>query len=92
LAAFADGVASVSLGAAVVMDFAHVADGRTASLLLRPGDLLTMHGEARYDWTHGCAHRGKPSFASADACAHGSICSDACCRECCAACVAQGRP
>ena len=55
LAAFADGIASVSLGAAVVMDFAHVADGRSAAVLLRPGDLLTLHGEARYDWTHGCA-------------------------------------
>ena len=54
LAAFADGIASVSLGAAVVMDFAHVEDGRTAAVLLAPGDLLTMHGEARYQWTHGC--------------------------------------
>ena len=55
LAAFADGIASVSLGAPVVMDFAHVDDdGRKASVLLAPGDLMTMHGEARYRWTHGC--------------------------------------
>ena len=54
LAAFADGIASVSLGAPGVMDFVHVEDGRKASVLLAPGDLLTMHGEARYGWTHGC--------------------------------------
>jgi alkylated DNA repair dioxygenase AlkB len=54
LAAFSDGIASVSLGAAAVMDFRHTADGRTVAVRLLPGDLLTLHGPARYDWTHGC--------------------------------------
>ena len=53
LAAFGDGIASVSLGAPVVMDFAH-SDGRRVAVLLAPGDLLTMHGDARYRWAHGC--------------------------------------
>ena len=55
LAAFGDGIASVSLGAAVVMDWRHVADGREAAVLLQPGDLMMLHGAARYEWTHGCA-------------------------------------
>jgi hypothetical protein len=54
LAAFGDGIASVSLGAATVMDFVRAADGRSAAVLLQPGDLLMLHGEARYEWTHGC--------------------------------------
>jgi len=71
LAAFGDGIASVSLGASVVMDFAHVDDGRKAAVLLAPGDLLTMHGDARYRWTHGCvllacSHPGvRPFYAAA---------------------------
>ena len=56
LAAFGDGIASVSLGAAAVMDWRHVSDGREAAVLLQPGDLMTLHGAARYEWTHGCAH------------------------------------
>ena len=68
LAAFADGIASVSLSAPVVMDFAHVEDGRKASVLLAPGDLLTMHGEARYRWTHGCVRlRGSHGVRPFDA-------------------------
>jgi alkylated DNA repair dioxygenase AlkB len=63
LAAFGDGVAGVSLGAAVVMDWRRVAanddEGGSSSaphvrVLLRPGDLMVMHGAARYAWTHGC--------------------------------------
>ena len=66
LAAFADGIASVSLGAPVVMDFVPVVpDDRGTSadpsppvaLLLRPGDLMLLHGPARYEWMHGIAAR-----------------------------------
>lgn len=52
---FEDGVAIVSLGGPVVMVFESV-DGDPPSstrALLRPGDIITMAGPARYAWTHG---------------------------------------
>jgi hypothetical protein len=55
---YRDGVAIVSLGGAVVVQFERVdADSppATARALLRPGDILTMAGPARYTWTHGFA-------------------------------------
>ena len=51
---YADGVAIVSLGGCIAMTLTHVDDDtRTCSALLRPGDVLTLHGEARWRWTHG---------------------------------------
>jgi len=53
LAAFADGIASLSFGAACVFDFFNASSGVTHSILLRPGDLLLLAGAARFDWFHG---------------------------------------
>ena len=56
---YADGVAIVSLGGAVVMRFEWVGGkgapppSAAVPVLLRPGDVLTLVGEARTDWTHG---------------------------------------
>lgn len=52
---FADGVAIVSLGGAVVFCLHKVGTDDTFSTLLRPGDILTLCGESRYGWTHGFA-------------------------------------
>jgi hypothetical protein len=54
--AFEDGIASLSLGAPIVMEFQHP-DGRKVRLWLPPRSLLIMTGEARYQWTHVIALR-----------------------------------
>ncbi len=55
---FADTILSISLGSACVMDFTAL-KGKTEALhvLLEPGGLLVMQGEARYDWKHAIAPR-----------------------------------
>ena len=58
LAQFEDGVAIVSLGSPVVMRFeplnpAAAAHVRGGGVLLGPGDVLTLCGEARHQFTHG---------------------------------------
>lgn len=52
---FGDAIASLSLGSPVVMDLKR--DGRVAPVVLEPGSLLVLRGEARYRWTHGIARR-----------------------------------
>ncbi len=54
LAAFGDVVVSVSLESAAVIDFSPRAGGRPkVGVLLEPGDLLVLSGEARWEWKHG---------------------------------------
>eukprot|EP00026_Physarum_polycephalum_P015256 Phypoly_transcript_15894.p1 GENE.Phypoly_transcript_15894~~Phypoly_transcript_15894.p1 ORF type:complete len:235 (+),score=32.23 Phypoly_transcript_15894:33-737(+) len=69
LSKFADGIVIVSLGSTCVMDFRPVVnieeaekysekkdqkdEGTKISVLLRPGDVLSICGDARYKWTHG---------------------------------------
>eukprot|EP00877_Chromochloris_zofingiensis_P010142 jgi/Chrzof1/5381/Cz16g00220.t1 len=51
---FEDGVAVMSLGGPAIMTFTHVADEQQQhQVLLEGGDLLVLHGAARYDWKHG---------------------------------------
>ncbi|EIE27120.1 hypothetical protein COCSUDRAFT_55144 [Coccomyxa subellipsoidea C-169] len=50
---FEDGIAIVSLGSSAVMDFTR--GSCHERLLLRPGDVLLLEGEARYKWKHGIA-------------------------------------
>jgi len=73
LSRFEDGIVILSLGSSCVMDFRPVTDLATAetykdigesgneehmkSVLLQPGDVLSISGEARYQWTHGIASR-----------------------------------
>ncbi|XP_069496773.1 alkylated DNA repair protein alkB homolog 8 isoform X2 [Ambystoma mexicanum] len=54
--AFEDGLASLSLGAQIVMDFKHP-DGRIAAVMLPRRSLLVMTGESRYLWSHGITPR-----------------------------------
>ncbi|CAL5218435.1 g116 [Coccomyxa viridis] len=48
---FQDGVAIVSLQAAATLSFTK--GDRRVNVLLLPGDLLLLEGEARYEWMHG---------------------------------------
>ena len=54
---FGDSIISISLGSSCVMDFRQREDKRHVAMLLEPGSLLLMSGEARYGWTHGIAPR-----------------------------------
>ncbi len=44
---FEDAVAIVSLGSAAVMTFTHCEAAREAQVLLQPGDVLLLEGDAR---------------------------------------------
>lgn len=48
---FGEQVISISLGSACVMTFSRPSDGER-DLLLEPGDLLLLRGEARHRWRH----------------------------------------
>lgn len=62
---FADGIASISLGSDVMMDFINTSTlpkGAPVGSLKKQGVLsrrsvLSMHGVARYKWRHGIAQR-----------------------------------
>lgn len=57
---FADGIIGVSLGSAAVMEFTR--NGHYHSILLKPGDLYVLSGEARYEWQHGIPAREVDNF------------------------------
>ncbi|KAM0792764.1 hypothetical protein ACM66B_002538 [Microbotryomycetes sp. NB124-2] len=52
---YGDGIVGVSLCGSTVMEFER--DSTVHALLLRPGDVYVLSGEARWDWKHGIAHR-----------------------------------
>jgi alkylated DNA repair dioxygenase AlkB len=54
---FTETILSLSLGSPCVMDYKHKATRRLVPVLVEPGSLIVMRGEARYDWTHGIAAR-----------------------------------
>jgi alkylated DNA repair dioxygenase AlkB len=55
---FGDTIISVSLGSACVFTMSHPDPGiADVPVLLEPGSLLTMTGEARYAWRHAIAGR-----------------------------------
>ena len=54
---FGDTVLSLSLAASCVMVFKHIQTAATVPVLLEPGSLLVMRGEARYQWKHGIPSR-----------------------------------
>jgi len=56
---FDDGIVSISLSSAVIMDFKHWGTNKTCEYLLKRCSILCMHEEARYDWGHGIAARMK---------------------------------
>lgn len=54
---FGDTIFSVSLGSPCILTMRHIASDAASDVLLEPGDVLAMSGEARYDWQHGIASR-----------------------------------
>ena len=54
---FDDTIFSLSLGSPCIMTMRHIESNRARDILLEPGDILLMSGEARYDWRHGIAPR-----------------------------------
>jgi alkylated DNA repair dioxygenase AlkB len=50
---FGEVIASISLGSSCVMTFSHKSSPVRHHLLLTPGSLLLMQGEARHEWKHG---------------------------------------
>jgi alkylated DNA repair dioxygenase AlkB len=56
---FGDIIFSLSLASSCLMVFSDIKTGTTASILLEPGGLLVMSGEARNQWKHGIPPRKK---------------------------------
>jgi alkylated DNA repair dioxygenase AlkB len=54
---FGDVVLSISLGSACVMRFAELTTDVSVQVLVEPGALMVMTGEARYAWRHSIAAR-----------------------------------
>jgi alkylated DNA repair dioxygenase AlkB len=54
---FGDIVTSISLGSTCVIRFTRSEPDRSTELLLEPGSLLVLSGEARWHWKHGIPAR-----------------------------------
>ncbi len=55
---FQDGIASLSLGSSIVMEFVHNRDrSNRKETVLEKRSVFSMHGDARYKWRHGIAAR-----------------------------------
>ena len=50
-------IASISLGSAAVMEFTALATGGRQAVMLKPGSLVVLSGDARYAWKHGIPAR-----------------------------------
>jgi alkylated DNA repair dioxygenase AlkB len=59
---FGDTVLSLSLASRCIMLFTHRATRERVELLLEPGSLLVMRGEARYEWKHGIPARKADTY------------------------------
>jgi len=63
---FGDVIMSVSLGSRCVMRFTRPDDNASRELLLEPGSLLVLTGEARWQWNHGIPGRLVDSWQGRD--------------------------
>ena len=59
---FGDTIITLSLGSSYVMEFTHFQTKETRELLLLPGSLLVLKGEARYFWLHSVTPREKDIY------------------------------
>jgi alkylated DNA repair dioxygenase AlkB len=59
---FGDTIVSISLVSSCVMSLINTVTKQKVDLLLEPGSLLSLSGEARYDWSHGIAQRKTDSL------------------------------
>ncbi|KAK4046407.1 hypothetical protein OIV83_006066 [Microbotryomycetes sp. JL201] len=58
---FEDGIVGISLCGSTVMEFER--QSTVHALLLRPGDVLVLSGEARWQWKHGIAYRHEDTIS-----------------------------
>ena len=59
---FGDTLITLSLGSPYVMEFTHAQTQEQRELLLLPGSLLALKGEARYLWQHGVRPRERDRY------------------------------
>ncbi len=59
---FGETILSVSLGSACVMNFTKIGTAQKVPLLLQPGSLIVLQGEARYQWQHGIPPRKRDKY------------------------------
>jgi alkylated DNA repair dioxygenase AlkB len=59
---FGNTIISLSLGSSCVMELTHSLTQEKVSILLFPGTVLVLQGEARYDWEHSIATRKKDKY------------------------------
>lgn len=57
LPCFGDTILSITLGSACVMNYTHIRTKTVVPVLLEPGSLIVMDGEARTLWKHGIPAR-----------------------------------
>jgi alkylated DNA repair dioxygenase AlkB len=60
---FGDPVLAISLGSPCVMLFGHPHTGVQVPVLIEPGSLYVMQGEARYQWKHGIMARKSDGYS-----------------------------
>ncbi len=59
---FGDTIITLSLGSSYVMEFTHSQTQEKREILLFPGSLLVLRGEARYFWQHSVTPREKDIY------------------------------
>lgn len=59
---FGNTIISLSLGSHCLMDFIHSQSQEKLPILLSPGSIIVMQGNARYNWQHGIAARKKDKY------------------------------
>lgn len=57
LPCFGHTILSITLGSACVMNYTQIRSGKVIPVLLEPGSLVVMQGEARTHWKHGIPAR-----------------------------------
>ena len=59
---FGNTIITLSLGSSYVMELTHCQTTQKREILLLPGSLLVLRGEARYAWEHSVAPRYKDTY------------------------------
>jgi alkylated DNA repair dioxygenase AlkB len=59
---FGETIISVSLGSYCIMDFINYISKQKVEIMMEPGSLVVINGDARHKWTHGIAQRKTDTF------------------------------
>lgn len=63
---FGETIFFLSLGSTCVMNFTQIRGDRKVPVLLHPGSLVILQGEARYQWQHGIPPRKRDKYLGTD--------------------------